>query len=167
VAYIMQQAGVQPSEFRFALGHDEYIKAARDNRQAGHRFLHFWLCAPNEAAPEIGDILCTNRGGGTITYDPSVSGGGLPGDFISHGDIVTGRSTNASGDDVLVTVGGNLRNSLRRRLVPIDANARVTATSHRRVEPASLRPGRYFAVVRIRSSLLAWIHRPGWACVVV
>lgn len=153
VCYVMREARAQPSEFRYDLGHDEYIKAARDNRAAGNLFAHFWLCTLTDVKPEIGDILCMNRGGGAITYNPAAAGGGLPADFASHADIVTGISVNSAGDPVLVTLGGNLSHSVRRRLVPVDADFRVTRSSHRGVEPAALRPGPYFAVVRIRNSL--------------
>jgi hypothetical protein len=54
---------------------------------------------------------------------------------------------------VIVATGGNVGDSVRRRFIPVDAAFRVTATSHSGVEPANQRPGRYFAIVRLRSSI--------------
>jgi hypothetical protein len=156
VSFVFEGGGVQPDEFAFSLGHDEYIKEARDNRQARNQFARFWLCKLDEVTPDVGDILCSNRLGGNVTYDPSVAGGNLPGDFVSHGDIVTGISVNSKGDPVLLTIGGNLANTVVRRFVPVDAKFRVTSTSHLGVESQPIpgrKPGRYFAVVRLRDSL--------------
>jgi hypothetical protein len=152
VCHVFRRAGVRLDEFAFNIGHDEYIKRAHRHRAARSRLAHFWLCTPQEVAPEMGDILCSNRGG-NVTYTPGLSDGGLPADFGSHGDIVTGMSVNSRGEPVLVTTGGNVGDSVRRRFVPVDSTFRITATSHRGVEPASRRPEQYFAVVRIRSSI--------------
>jgi Uncharacterized protein conserved in bacteria (DUF2272) len=153
VCHVFRRAGVRPDEFGFNIGHDEYIKRAHRHRAARSTLAHFWLCTPQEVAPEMGDILCSNRDGGNVTYTPGLSDEGLPADFVSHGDIVTGVSVNSRGEPVLVTTGGNLGGSVRRRLVPVDSAFRITATSHRGVEPANRQPERYFAVVRLRSSI--------------
>jgi hypothetical protein len=153
VCHVFRKAGVRPDEFKFDIGHDEYIKHAHRQRMARSTLAQFWLCTPQEVAPEFGDILCSNRGGGNVTYTPGQPNGGLPADFGSHGDIVTGMSVNSAGDPVLVTTGGNVDDSVRRRFVPVNAAFHLTATSHRGVEPANLQPGRYFAIVRIRNSI--------------
>lgn len=152
VCHVLESAGVRHDEFNFGVGHDEYIKHARDRRAARDVLAQFWLCAPHEVTPEVGDILCSNWGGSANTYTPNAPAGGLGADFRSHGDIVTGLSVNSHGDPVLVTTGGNIGGSVRRRFVPVDANFRLTATSHLGVEPAPL-AGTYFAVVRIRSTI--------------
>lgn len=153
IAHVMAEAGVRADEFVFNVGHDEYVKMARDNRENRDFLARFWLCRFDEVAPDIGDVLIMNRGGGTISFDPTVAGGGLPADFISHGDIVTSISVTAAGDPALATLGGNLGNSVRRRIVPTDDQFRLTATSHQGVEPNNLRPGSYFAIVRLRDSI--------------
>jgi hypothetical protein len=153
VCHVFRKAGVRPDEFTFNIGHDEYIKHAHRQRAARSTLAHFWLCTLQEVAPEVGDIVCSNRGGGNLTYTPGLPNGGLPTDFVSHGDIVTGMSVNSTGDPVLVTTGGNVGDSVRRRFVPVDAAFRVTATSHRGVEPSNQRPERYFAIVRLRNSI--------------
>ena len=164
ISYIMQQAGAaagQFGSFNLNRGHDEYIKAARDNREAQDLMNPFWLTTLDEVAPEIGDLLCVNRGGGTVSFDPTVVGGNLPTDFRSHADVVTGISVNSNGDPVIVTLGGNLDNSVRQRLVPVDADFKVTATSHNGVEPAGVRPADpYFAVLRMRRSIFETYPAP-------
>lgn len=153
VSHVMRAAGVRADEFVFASGHDEYVKMARDNREARNVLARFWLCTIDEVAPDIGDILVMNRGGGTVAFNPAIAGGGLPADFNSHGDIVTSISVTSAGDPALATLGGNLSESVRRRIVPTDDQFRVTANSHRRVEPADLRPDNYFAIMRLRDSI--------------
>jgi hypothetical protein len=153
VSYVLERAGVRPEEFAFAMAHHTYIRRAHENRATRQVLVPYWLCTLEEVAPEVGDILCSNRGGGALTYTPSRRGGGLPGSFESHTDVVTGVSVNLRGNPVLVTTGGNVGNTVTRRFVPVDANFRVTATSHRGVEPRNRRPGRYFAVVRLRSAV--------------
>jgi Uncharacterized protein conserved in bacteria (DUF2272)/D-alanyl-D-alanine carboxypeptidase len=152
VCHVLESAGVRHEEFNFGIGHDEYIKHARDRRAARDLLAQFWLCAPHEVTPDLGDILCSNWGGSANVYSPGAPGGGLGADFRSHGDIVTGLSVNSRGEPVLVTTGGNIGGSVRRRYVPVDAAFRVTARSHVGVEPAPA-GGTYFAVVRIRSTV--------------
>lgn len=153
IAHVMATAGVRADEFVFNTGHDEYVHMARRNRENSDFLARFWLCTIDEVAPDIGDVLIMNRGGGTISFNPAIAGGGLPEDFSSHGDIMTSISVTAAGNPALATLGGNLGNSVRRRIVPTNDAFRVTATSHQGVEPSNLRPGNYFAIVRLRESI--------------
>lgn len=153
IAHVMAQAGLTSAEFVFNVGHDEYIKSARDSRKNRDFMARFWLCALNEVAPDIGDVLVMNRSGGTVSFNPAIAGGGLPSNFSSHGDVMTAISVTAAGDPALATLGGNISQSVRRRIVPTDDAFKVTALSHLEVEPAALAPDNYFAIVRLRESI--------------
>lgn len=122
ISYVVRQAGAG-SAFRYSAGHSYYTVAARNNRLANNSN-PFKAYRTSETAPRVGDIVCKNRGAG-VTYDSLREG--VP----THCDIVVEVQPGR-----LITIGGNVSNSVKATVVNIDANGRITT------------PG-YFAIIRV------------------
>jgi len=122
ISWVMRQAGAGPA-FRYAGGHSYYIAAAKQNRlsNSSNPFQAYRI---NEVSPQEGDIVCKSRAGSGATYDNIR--GGMP----THCDIVVARQPGK-----LLTVGGNVSDSVKITEVPIDAAGRIRAP-------------RYFAVIK-------------------
>ena len=124
VSWVMRKAGAG-SDFRYSAAHADYVAAARDNRLAKNSN-PFKAYRINEVAPKPGDLVCKRRQDG-VTYDNVRRG------HLTHCDVVTAIEGNK-----LVTIGGNVSDSVKATPVKIDAQGRVTDS-------------RYFAVVKVGS----------------
>lgn len=123
ISWVMKTAGAG-NAFKYSAAHAVYTHQAKENRLANSDN-PFKAYRVTELAPQVGDLICSSRAGSGATYDniaPSMK---------THCDIVTevrpGR---------LVTVGGNVSNSVAQKTPRTDANGRMA-------EP------NYFAVIRI------------------
>jgi hypothetical protein len=119
----MKKAGAG-NTFRYAAAHASYIVAAKRNRLANNSN-PFKAYRVTEVAPRVGDLVCKSRAGSGATYDTIRPG------MKTHCDIVTEVRPGS-----IVTIGGNVANSVSTTTVPTDAAGRIT------------RPG-YFAVIRV------------------
>ncbi len=122
ISWVMRQAGAG-SDFRYSAAHAEYVAAARDNRLANNSN-PFKAYRTSEVAPQPGDLVCKRRESG-VTYDNVRRG------HLTHCDVVTAVEGNK-----LLTIGGNVSDSVKMTPVDIDGNGRVTDL-------------RYFAVVKV------------------
>lgn len=122
ISYVMRQAGAG-SAFRYSGGHSYYTVAAKNNRLANNSnpFKAYRL---SEVAPQPGDLVCKARDGSGATYDNIAEG------MSTHCDVVVSVQPGR-----LLTVGGNVSDSVKTTPVTIDANGRVTQAG-------------YFAVIR-------------------
>ena len=123
ISWVMRQAGAGTA-FRYARAHSRYIKAAKDNRLAGNSN-PFKAYRVNEVQPRPGDLVCKSRAGSGATYDNIREG------MLTHCDIVTEVQPGR-----LLTIGGNVNNSVDRRAVRTDAAGHIA------------QPG-YFTVIRV------------------
>lgn len=122
ISWVVRRAG-GGDRFRYAAGHSYYIVAAKQNRQQQNNN-PFKAYRINEVKPRIGDIVCKDRGSGA-TYDTIREG------MATHCDIVVGVQPGR-----LMTIGGNLSNSVGISTVKTDADGYIN------------QPG-YFAVIRV------------------
>lgn len=107
ISWVMRQAGAGKL-FRRSAAHAVYIAWARDNRRH-NRPNPFKAYRVTEIAPQVGDLVCKSRDGSGATYDTVKPG------MKTHCDIVVAVEPGR-----LVTVGGNVSNSVSRTHVPID-----------------------------------------------
>ena len=123
ISWVMRQAGAG-NAFAYSPSHSVYIVAAKNNRLAnnGNPFKAYRI---TEMQPRVADLVCTSRAGSGATYDNIRAG------MATHCDIVTEVRPGS-----LVTIGGNVSDSVSQTSVPTDAAGRVN------------RPG-YFAVIRV------------------
>lgn len=117
ISYVMRQAGAG-STFRYSGGHSYYTVAARNNRLANNSnpFKAYRL---SEVAPQPGDLVCKARAGSGATYDNLREG------MSTHCDVVVAVQTGR-----LLTVGGNVSDSVKTTPVTIDNNGRVTQSGY-------------------------------------
>jgi len=125
ISWVMRQAGAG-NDFRYSAAHADYIAAARDNRLANNSN-QFKAYRTSEVAPQPGDLVCKARQDG-VTYDNVRRG------HLTHCDVVMAVEGNK-----LMTVGGNVSDSVKATPVEIDGHGRV-------------KDRRYFAVVKVGSS---------------
>lgn len=117
ISYIMRIAGAGPN-FPYAPDHAFYINYAARPYHAGK-----FLVAenPDDYAPRLGDLVCFARGRSAgLTFQNLPTHGYFP----AHCDIVTGRQAS-----VLLTIGGNIDDSVLVSKLPI--NAQGVLTDHR------------------------------------
>ena len=129
VSWVMKRAGAGQA-FAYSAAHANYVVSAKANRASDNpnRFKAYRI---SEAAPEPGDVICKGRGSDTVTFDNVKAG--MP----THGDIVVGREGNE-----LLTIGGNVSNSVSLRRVKVDASGRIA-------DP------RFFAIIKAPEAYIA------------
>jgi peptidoglycan hydrolase-like protein with peptidoglycan-binding domain len=125
ISWVMRKAGAG-SAFKYSAAHSTYTKWAKDNR-VNNNDNPFKAYRTTELAPQVGDLLCKQRAGSGATYDNIRSG------MQTHCDIVTDVQPGR-----LVTVGGNVSNSVSQTTPPPRTDAR-----------GFLSDPNYFAVIRI------------------
>jgi hypothetical protein len=102
-------------KFKFADGHARYVHDSIRKREAGETRTPFWGFRITERKPQLGDIVCKNRGDG-ITFDVARR----TDQFRSHCDIVVAIDSPANR---LLALGGNVAQSFETteyRLAPGD-----------------------------------------------
>ena len=117
ISFVARRA--QYDGFKFAAAHARYIHDSIVKRQAGESS-PFWGFRLNEHAPLLGDLVCRNRSGGTITFAQAAEDDG----FISHCDIVI-----QVGAGFVMVVGGNVGDSVRIRQCETDDQGRILGPS--------------------------------------
>ena len=123
ISYVMRQAGAG-NEFKYSASHSVYTVDAKNNRLANNNRL-FKAYRITEMAPRLGDLVCKNWPGGTVTYDNIQEG------MHTHCDIVVDVQPGK-----LLTVGGNVSDSVKSTPVNINASGLITSSG-------------YFAVIRV------------------
>ena len=113
VSFCIKEAGATAAEFKFSVAHAVFVQQAIAN--ADHGTGVFRARRIEEHAPQLGDIIQNNRGGGTVDYDEARQRH----DYNSHSAIVVDFTTNSHGAKFAVTIGGNESDSIRRKLVPL------------------------------------------------
>jgi peptidoglycan hydrolase-like protein with peptidoglycan-binding domain len=113
VSFCVKTAGATAAEFKFSAAHAVFVQQAIVN--ADHEKGVFRARPIDEHAPQLGDIIQNNRGGGTIDYDEARRRT----DYVSHSAIVVDFTTDSHGSKFAVTIGGNESDSVRRKLVPL------------------------------------------------
>jgi hypothetical protein len=127
ISWVIKKAG-GGNAFRYSAAHASYIKAAKDNRAAnnGNPFRAYRI---NEISPQPGDLVCACRDTCRANYDTVAPG--MP----THCDIVTEKHPG-----YIVTIGGNVNNTVGRKTVPTDARGFIKASNPK--------TSKYFTVIR-------------------
>jgi hypothetical protein len=123
ISWVMRKAGAGRA-FSYSGQHAIYISAAKKNRLQNNQN-PFKAYRTTEVAPRIGDLVCKSRAGSQATYETIQPG------MKTHCDIVVEVRPNA-----IVTIGGNVSNSVSHSVVRTNQQGLITAPS-------------YFAVIRV------------------
>ena len=108
---------------RVSRRHADYVVAAYQRRQSAINGTYHAF-AIDERSPQVGDIIIQDRQanaiGNVVAFNsiPATLGGGRE----LHGDIVVEAT---DGDPFVVTIGGNLSDSVRMRRYPLDADRKL------------------------------------------
>jgi hypothetical protein len=124
MTWVMQGAGVPSSQFRPATAHWIYLADMIDEAAYPGR----WFVPRRIAdySPEPGDLICASRGNSR----PSTFGGYASAASLSgtngHCDLVVGKSGRT-----LEVIGGNVRNSVSKSTLELDAQGRLQPVPRR------------------------------------
>ncbi|TFF30387.1 DUF2272 domain-containing protein [Mucilaginibacter psychrotolerans] len=114
----IKQAGATSAEFHFSGRHSEFVYFAIQNRTANHGVFRGYPFA--ELAPEVGDILHNNRNGNQFNYAYAAAHS----QYESHTAIIIEKGNDAQGG-YIVTVGGNESDSIRTKIIRLDAHGHI------------------------------------------
>jgi hypothetical protein len=123
ISWVMRKAGAG-NAFPYSSAHATYIKAAKDNRMANNAN-PFKAYPVTEVSPAVGDLVCKSRDRSGATYENIRRG------MKTHCDIVIDVQPGQ-----LITIGGNVKDSVSKTTVNTDTNGYIT-------DP------RYFAVIKL------------------
>ncbi|MBY0406410.1 MAG: DUF2272 domain-containing protein, partial [Rickettsiales bacterium] len=109
ISYVMKQAGAD-RRFPYASNHVVYINAAREVSLSQRKDAAISAEDPALYAPQVGDIICAARGKTRQVFAD------LPSQhrFYAHCDLVVAKE-----DGVLSVIGGNVRDSVSMKHVPV------------------------------------------------
>lgn len=127
ISWVVKKAG-GGNAFAYSAAHAVYIKAAKDNRRTNNNN-PFRAYRINEIAPQPGDLVCACRDSCRANYDTVAAG--MP----THCDIVTEKHPG-----YIITIGGNVDNTVGRKTVPVDERGFIKASNPK--------TSKYFTVIR-------------------
>jgi hypothetical protein len=120
ISWVMSQAGAG-KKIKNSPNHAGYIVWARKNIQSKNEvFTAYDICDPGSAWPEPGDLICKNREGNNFSLATIKSSD------ISHSDIVVEVDTIGR---TITTIGGNLCNTVSKRIIHLDADGYIDRAS--------------------------------------
>jgi hypothetical protein len=124
MSWIMQGSGVPESQFPRAPAHWIYLASLID--QAPYPGRWFVPRRVADYSPNPGDLICASRSGSRpLTSAGYTSAGGVDG-IKAHCDLVVAKNGNS-----LEVIGGNVRNSVSRSTLELDAQGRLQAIPRR------------------------------------
>jgi hypothetical protein len=126
ISAIMADAGFVKAEFPFAQSHSVYIRRFVKARNEGDTGAAYWGRRITEAAarPQPGDLIGYARGK-DMTFDKAQAFFDKTSPYESHTDIVVAVRTGE-----IDVIGGNVRDSVTRKTLPLTASGQVADRSH-------------------------------------
>lgn len=125
ISWVMLQAGAG-NQFPYSNNHAKYIVWARDNAALPNAVFTAYDVKDERAAwPEPGDLVCMNRRSNRFTLQS------INRNCISHCDIVVEVNKEAG---YLVAIGGNVGQTVNKRIVFLDANGLIDQSRNWRVD---------------------------------
>lgn len=124
VSWIMQGSGVPESQFPRAPAHWIYLASLID--QAPYPGRWFVPRRVAEYSPNPGDLVCASRAGSRPLMSAGYTSAGGVNGVKAHCDLVVAKNGNS-----LEVIGGNVRNSVSRSTLELDAQGRLQAVPRR------------------------------------
>jgi hypothetical protein len=118
VSWCVKQAGATAAEFPFSPAHSQFVYKCIQNatNQTGV-FRAFDIAS---YAPQLGDIIQNNRDGNSFDYQYAKTHKS----YVSHSAIVIEVGVDSNGS-YATTIGGNESDSIRMKLVRLNANGLI------------------------------------------
>ena len=128
ISHVMLQAGAG-KDFPYSNNHARYIVWARDNAliDTASAFTAYDIRDQRAAWPEPGDLVCMNRQSRGYTMHS------INAQCISHCDIVTEVNREMK---YIVAVGGNVCQTVNKRIIWLDENGFIDASKKYKVQDA-------------------------------
>ena len=125
ISYIVRQAGLKKSEFKFSTMHSQYIREAVKARKDNNKSKAYWgyRITEKEAALAPGDIIGCMRT--KMSHAQAQAFFDATEDYPSHSDIVVAVRPGEA--DV---VGGNVKDSVTKKTVTLDGSGRISDKSN-------------------------------------
>ena len=154
ISYLMDKAGLDAQQFRFASAHWRYVQSALQ-QPAGYAYR---ACDPRTTVPAVGDLLCYSRGAPLLKDFSAWRTAVLQPGFSapSHCEVVVEVDTAAK---KIETVGGNVVQSVARRKLRLN-QANLLSRSH---DPDRQRPGKHSDCARDNSCEDANLNLQYWS----
>ena len=124
ISYVMDKAGLDARQFRFASAHWQYVQRALQEPEGyGYR-----ACDPRTTVPAVGDLLCYSRGAPLLRDFAAWRSAALQPGFAApaHCEVVVEVDTDA---EKIETVGGNVVQSVARRMLRLN-QSNLLSLSH-------------------------------------
>lgn len=118
VSWCVKQAGATAAEFSFNQAHSQFVYKCIQNATSQTGVFRAFDIAGY--APQLGDIIQNNRGGNKFDYQYAKTHKS----YISHSAIVVEVGVDGNGG-YATTIGGNESDSVRMKLVRLDANGLI------------------------------------------
>jgi hypothetical protein len=124
ISYLMDKAGLDARQFRFASAHWQYVQRALQQPD-GYAYR---ACDPRTTVPAVGDLLCYSRGAPLLKDFAAWRSAALQPGFAApaHCEVVVEVDTDAR---KIETVGGNVVQSVARRRLRLN-QANLLSLSH-------------------------------------
>jgi hypothetical protein len=124
ISYVMDRAGLNDQQFRYASAHWQYIQPALQSASD----YAYRACDPRTTAPAVGDLLCYSRGAQPLRDFAAWRTAALQPRFAApaHCEVVVEVDTDAKN---IETVGGNVMQSVARRRLRLN-QANLLSLSH-------------------------------------
>lgn len=124
ISYLMDKAGLDARQFRYAAAHWQYVQRALQQPD-GYAYR---ACDPRTTAPAVGDLLCYSRGTPLLEDFAAWQSAALRPGFSApaHCEVVVEVDTRAK---KIETVGGNVVQSVARRRLRLN-EANLLSRSH-------------------------------------
>jgi hypothetical protein len=129
ISYIFRKAGFSTKEFPRSAGHYTWIRRAVAERNATTdlAYIAYRMHEP-QAKPEVGDLVAYARpfsDGESLSYENAQKWFDMQTSYKSHSDIVVRRTKTS-----IEVVGGNVIDSVTKKIIPINADGSMTDRSH-------------------------------------
>lgn len=124
ISYVMDKAGLDSQQFRYASAHWQYVQRALQQPD-GYAYR---ACDPRSTAPAVGDLLCYSRGAPLLKDYAAWRSAALQPGFAApaHCEVVVEVDTGAK---KIETVGGNVVQSVARRMLRLN-QSNLLSLSH-------------------------------------
>lgn len=124
ISWVMQSAGVPTSQFRPAIAHWVYLSTMVE--EASYPGRYFVPRRIQDYSPRPGDLVCAPRGRRPVRPVDGYTSAWMLQGAETHCDLVVGKS-----GQTLEVIGGNVRNSVSKSILELDAQGRLKPVPRR------------------------------------
>ncbi|SEM03557.1 hypothetical protein SAMN05518845_11514 [Variovorax sp. YR750] len=128
ISYLFMLAGYQKTEFPFSENHSTWIRKAVKAGAGTAKFnFHAFRVTDPRATPQVGDLIAyarPDKDGQALSFDEAQKWFTRTSSYKSHSDLVVAASPGA-----VEVIGGNVRDSVMKKVVPLDASGRIADRS--------------------------------------